>query len=254
MALEASALIPSFILSNLFVILYIPLLSTSCCADLHSFALCSTYFFQFGRQPLFDPIMITPLSALLFGVVALASPLVEVRTVTYVFLYQSFTNFERLLTRLFYRSLNQAAFEEAQQRDDTATRAFSSTAIKTSDGKCLFVDELSGDFRANLTPVQVAACDGSAGQQWDIITAGKHDDQAGTMLVVSSLVGEPLHDYVDLLISSRPKLASTSILVGLPEIQSFFSLAADGLMEVVQSQILNSIASMVVRDRCLSNP
>jgi hypothetical protein len=52
--------------------------------------------------------MISPLSALLFGV-ALASPVVQVRTVT---------------------SLNQAAFEEAQQRDATATRAFSSTAIK----------------------------------------------------------------------------------------------------------------------------
>lgn len=59
---------------------------------------------------------------------------------------------------------------------------------QTGDGQCLFVNEFSGDFRANLTPVQVAACDGSAGQLWDIITAGNHDDQAGTMLVVSTLV------------------------------------------------------------------
>ncbi|KAH7397590.1 hypothetical protein BKA64DRAFT_733676 [Cadophora sp. MPI-SDFR-AT-0126] len=84
-------------------------------------------------------------------------------------------------------SLNQAAFEEAQQRDDTATRAFSGTEIKTSDGKCLFVNELSGDFRANLNPIQVATCDGSTGQKWDIITAGKHNDQAGTMLIVNTL-------------------------------------------------------------------
>ncbi|KIW31843.1 uncharacterized protein PV07_03436 [Cladophialophora immunda] len=84
-------------------------------------------------------------------------------------------------------ALDQASFEEAQQRDDTATRAFSSIPIKTSDGQCLFVDELSGDFRANLTPIQVAACNGSTGQQWDIITAGKHDDQPGTMLIVSTL-------------------------------------------------------------------
>ena len=59
---------------------------------------------------------------------------------------------------------------------------------QSSDGQCLFVDELSGDFRANLTPIQVAACDGSAGQSWDVITAGKHDDQPGTMLIVSTLV------------------------------------------------------------------
>ncbi|KAG9233460.1 hypothetical protein BJ875DRAFT_44420 [Amylocarpus encephaloides] len=84
-------------------------------------------------------------------------------------------------------SLNQAAFEEAQQRDDAATRAFSSTAIKTSTGQCLFVNELSGDFRANLTPVQVAACDGSTGQQWDVITSGTHNDAAGTMLLVNTL-------------------------------------------------------------------
>jgi hypothetical protein len=109
----------SFIFSNSSSILYIPLLSIPCCADLRSFAECSAYFFQFGLRPhlVFSTIeilqfklqnMISPLSALLFGV-ALASPVVQVRTVT---------------------SLNQAAFEEAQQRDATATRAFSSTAIK----------------------------------------------------------------------------------------------------------------------------
>ncbi|KIX94489.1 uncharacterized protein Z520_09875 [Fonsecaea multimorphosa CBS 102226] len=84
-------------------------------------------------------------------------------------------------------ALDQASFEEAQQRDDTATRAFSSIPIKTSDGQCLFVDELSGDFRANLTPIQVGACNGSIAQQWDIITAGKHDNVPGSMLIVSTL-------------------------------------------------------------------
>ncbi|PMD35095.1 hypothetical protein L207DRAFT_570660 [Hyaloscypha variabilis F] len=84
-------------------------------------------------------------------------------------------------------ALNTAAFEEAQQRDDTATRAFSGTEIITSTGQCLFINELSGDFRANLNLIQVGPCDGSQGQLWDIITKGKHDDQAGTMLVVNTL-------------------------------------------------------------------
>lgn len=47
-------------------------------------------------------------------------------------------------------SLDQAAFEEAQQRDATATRAFSAIEIKTSTGQCLFINQFSGDFRANL--------------------------------------------------------------------------------------------------------
>ncbi|KAI9839108.1 MAG: hypothetical protein M1838_004393 [Thelocarpon superellum] len=84
-------------------------------------------------------------------------------------------------------SLNQAAFAEAHPRDNTATRAFSSIPIKTSNGQCLFVDELSGDFRANLNPIQVANCDGSTGQQWDIITQGVHNNVAGAMLVVNTL-------------------------------------------------------------------
>ncbi|KAI1627449.1 hypothetical protein EDD37DRAFT_656369 [Exophiala viscosa] len=84
-------------------------------------------------------------------------------------------------------ALDQAAFQQAQERDSTATRASSSVPIKTSDGQCLFVDELSGDFRANLTPIQVGDCDGSEGQSWDIITAGIHDNQPGTMLIVSTL-------------------------------------------------------------------
>lgn len=84
--------------------------------------------------------------------------------------------------------LDEAATAEAHQRDDTATRAFSDIPIFTSDGRCLFVDPLSGDFRANLTPVQVAGCNTTEGQGWDVITEGLHNDQPGTMLVVSTLV------------------------------------------------------------------
>jgi hypothetical protein len=85
--------------------------------------------------------------------------------------------------------LNDEATREAHQRDDTATRAFSDVTIKTSDGRCLTIDELSGDFRANLTPVQLAECGGpvAIGQGWDVITAGKHNDRQGQMLVVSTL-------------------------------------------------------------------
>ncbi|KAJ6782011.1 hypothetical protein PWT90_05866 [Aphanocladium album] len=83
--------------------------------------------------------------------------------------------------------LNDDAFKEAQQRDDTATRSKSNVQIKTADGRCLFVDELSGDFRANLTPLQIADCGSKAGQGFDIITRGKHNDQQGQALVVSSL-------------------------------------------------------------------
>ncbi len=67
-------------------------------------------------------------------------------------------------------------------------RERSTDIVQTSTGQCLFVNELSGDFRANLNPIQVAACDGSTGQLWDVITAGKHDNQAGTMLIVNTLV------------------------------------------------------------------
>ncbi|KZZ90830.1 Ricin B-related lectin [Moelleriella libera RCEF 2490] len=84
-------------------------------------------------------------------------------------------------------ALNQAATNEAQQRDATATRAFSNVQIKTADGACLFVDKLSGDFRANLTPVQIASCGTTDGQGWDVITAGKHNDQKGQILLVSTL-------------------------------------------------------------------
>ncbi|KAK2060482.1 ricin-type beta-trefoil lectin domain-containing protein [Colletotrichum caudatum] len=83
--------------------------------------------------------------------------------------------------------LDEAATKEAHPRDDAATRAFSNVQILTADGRCLFVDKLSGDFRANLTPVQVGDCAIKDSQGWDVITAGKHNDQANAMLVVSSL-------------------------------------------------------------------
>lgn len=59
---------------------------------------------------------------------------------------------------------------------------------QTSDGQCLFVDPTSGDFRENLTPVQTAACNGSTSQQWDVITAGIHNNVPGAALIVSTLV------------------------------------------------------------------
>ncbi|KAJ3995446.1 hypothetical protein F5050DRAFT_1573542 [Lentinula boryana] len=83
--------------------------------------------------------------------------------------------------------LDPAAVAQAQVRDDTATRAFSAAEIQTSDGQCLSVDANSGDFRENLIPITVQACDGSAGQQWDVITAGVHNNVNGTALVVSTL-------------------------------------------------------------------
>ncbi|KAK7467320.1 hypothetical protein VKT23_004377 [Stygiomarasmius scandens] len=85
-------------------------------------------------------------------------------------------------------TLDPTATAEAQQRDDTATRAVTAAEIKTADGQCLTVDPLSGDFRENLIPIQLAACDGSDGQQWDVITQGKHiNNQPGFALIVSSL-------------------------------------------------------------------
>ncbi|KAI0468328.1 hypothetical protein F4859DRAFT_211478 [Xylaria cf. heliscus] len=83
--------------------------------------------------------------------------------------------------------LDQAAFQEAQQADTSATKAFTGTLIKTADNRCLFVDELSGDFRANLTPIQIADCGSTNGQEWDIITNGKHNNVANSMLIVSTL-------------------------------------------------------------------
>ncbi|KAI4167098.1 MAG: hypothetical protein LQ348_007723 [Seirophora lacunosa] len=84
--------------------------------------------------------------------------------------------------------LNPEAAEEANPRDETATRAFAATTVKTSDGRCLTIDPFAGDFRQNLIPVQLQACAGGAeGQQWDVITKGQHVAQEGAMLLVSAL-------------------------------------------------------------------
>ena len=89
--------------------------------------------------------------------------------------------------------LNSAAAAEANIRDDTATRAFSSASIKSSDGQCLFVDPTAGDFRENLIPVTLKACDGSTEQQFDLITKGKHNQEEGSVLVVSAAVCSALY-------------------------------------------------------------
>lgn len=54
----------------------------------------------------------------------------------------------------------------------------------------------SDESRQNLIPVTTAACDGSEGQQWDIITSGKHNDQEGKINVVSSLVWNLVSDHL----------------------------------------------------------
>ncbi|KAL2182030.1 uncharacterized protein P884DRAFT_274468 [Thermothelomyces heterothallicus CBS 202.75] len=84
-------------------------------------------------------------------------------------------------------SLDEGAAVEAHQRDNSTTRAFSNVQIKTSDGKCLFVDGLSGNFRANVTPVQVADCGSTGGQGWNIVTAGRHVKGDNVMLIVNTL-------------------------------------------------------------------
>ncbi|KAH7100363.1 hypothetical protein BKA62DRAFT_771631 [Auriculariales sp. MPI-PUGE-AT-0066] len=82
--------------------------------------------------------------------------------------------------------LDDAATAEAQQRDNDATRAFSAVQIKTSSGQCLTIDETTGDFRRNLQLVRESACTNAPTQQWDFITAGLHNDQPGTTLIVST--------------------------------------------------------------------
>jgi hypothetical protein len=83
--------------------------------------------------------------------------------------------------------LNPSDAAEANPRDDTATRAFSAVSIKSSSGQCLFIDPTAGDFRENLIPIVLQPCDGSPNQQWDFLTAGVHNNQPGSTLIVSSL-------------------------------------------------------------------
>ncbi|KAI4091041.1 MAG: hypothetical protein L6R37_007807 [Teloschistes peruensis] len=82
--------------------------------------------------------------------------------------------------------LNPEAAAEANPRDDTATRAFTSVNIKTASGECLTIDPTAGDFRQNLIPVALKACSGDVGQKWDVLTQAKHLEQGvGAALVVS---------------------------------------------------------------------
>jgi hypothetical protein len=90
-------------------------------------------------------------------------------------------------------TLDRTAVAEAQKKDLTATRAATGVQIKSSDGQCLSVDATSGDFRENLTPITVQACDGSDGQKFDFITKGLHNDQDGKTLIVSSLTNACLN-------------------------------------------------------------
>ena len=148
-------------------------------------------------------------------------------------------------------ALDAAATAEAQQRDSTATRAFTATTItvrllakllldlhtkisQTSDGRCLSVDPFSGDFRENLTPVLAARCDGSKNQTWDVITAGVHNNVEGQALIVSSLVCCPIcrHGSTRPNTPCRQTLASTLTIAGPKAIRSTCSLVEDVPMEV----------------------
>lgn len=84
--------------------------------------------------------------------------------------------------------LSPTAAAEAQQRDDTAVRAFNNVSVRAPNGQCLFADPTAGDFRKNLIPVGLVECAGSPNEKWDIITQGTHNDQPSSALVVSSLV------------------------------------------------------------------
>lgn len=82
-------------------------------------------------------------------------------------------------------------------------------SLQTASGDCLTIDPFAGDFRENLIPVTTAACNGSAGQQWDVITAGVHNNVPGAALFVSSDVRfASLTLHFDLLISMNRRKAA----------------------------------------------
>lgn len=83
--------------------------------------------------------------------------------------------------------LDPSAVAEANPRDNTATRAFSSASIKSASGQCLFIDPTAGDFRENLIPIVLQSCDDTENQKWDVITSGVHNDQPNSALMVSTL-------------------------------------------------------------------
>ena len=85
-------------------------------------------------------------------------------------------------------TLQPSSAAEANARDNTATRAFSSVEIRAPNGQCLFVDPTAGDFRENLIPVSLVDCSGTPNERWDVITAGKHNNAKGAALIVSTLM------------------------------------------------------------------
>lgn len=73
--------------------------------------------------------------------------------------------------------LNPEDAAEAHTPDPTATKAREGVSLRASGGDlCLSVDPTAGDFRQNLIPVAVVACDGSPNQQFDIVTGGIHNN------------------------------------------------------------------------------
>jgi hypothetical protein len=125
--------------------------------------------------------------------------------------------------------LNPSAAAEANQRDATATRAFSSVSLKSTSGQCLFIDPTAGDFRQNLIPVTLKPCDGSPNEKFDIITAGKHNNAPNSALIVSSLTQGCLN------FDDRRAAGDTVIL---------FSCGgrADGEGQVTNAQLFNFVA------------
>lgn len=81
-----------------------------------------------------------------------------------------------------------SAAAEANPFDSTATRAFINVTIKAPNGQCMFVDPTAGDFRENLIPISLVDCAGTPNEKWDVVTAGAHNDQPQSALIVSSLV------------------------------------------------------------------
>lgn len=130
--------------------------------------------------------------------------------------------------------LDPSAAAEANAVDNTAVKAFSSVALKDASGQCLFIDPTAGDFRENLIPITLQTCDGSQNQAWDIVTSGKHNNVAGSALVVSSLVSHS-HDALhrkSLIIPRRLMDVLTSTRDELLVIQSLCFLVEEELMAV----------------------
>jgi hypothetical protein len=86
--------------------------------------------------------------------------------------------------------LQPSAVAEAQQFDNTATRAFTGVSLKASNGQCLFIDPTAGDFRENLIPVALQDCNGGENEKFDLITQGKNNNANNSTLIVSSLVSD----------------------------------------------------------------